>query len=145
MRLTSYSDYSLRVLLYLAGSRGAWVRIREISDACGISENHLSKIVHHLGQSGIVDTRRGRGGGLRLARAPEKIRVGSFLRETEGADQLVECFRGGKCVYAPFCGFQSALHSAQREFFRHLDRFTLADFVESPQFRKGFEKIASHA
>src|SRR5512144_2872625 len=92
MQLTRYSDYSLRVLMYLAVRPDHLATIEEISDAYGISRAHLMKVVHQLGRAGLLETVRGRGGGMRLAQAPERISIGGVVRRTEDKLALVECF-----------------------------------------------------
>lgn len=146
MRLTLMTDYSLRVLMFL-GVRGdgpGLASIREIAQAYGISENHLVKVVHRLGQTGLVETVRGRGGGLRLAVPPGEIRLGDVVRLTEESLAPVECFTargepepragagGGPaagCVIAGPCGLQRTLHEALRAYMAVLDRTTLADLL----------------
>lgn len=131
MQLTNYSDYSLRVLIYLAVRETELATIEEIATAYGISKGHLMKVVHQLGLAGYVETVRGRGGGLRLARAPEQIRVGEVVRRTEGKMALVECFdpRESLCRIEPACGLRFVLKEALEAFLRTLDRYTLADLV----------------
>jgi Rrf2 family transcriptional regulator, nitric oxide-sensitive transcriptional repressor len=130
VQLTRYSDYSLRVLIYLAIEEERRATIDEIARAYGISRAHLMKVVHHLGRRGYVETLRGRGGGIRLARAPGEIRVGSLLRETEGERPLVECFAApGACRIEPACALRGALQEALEAFLETLDRYTLADLV----------------
>ena len=92
MRLTDYTDYSLRTLMYLGLNRNGLVTIQEIADTYGISKNHLMKVVHQLGVAGMVDTVRGRNGGLRLKKEPEDINLGQVVRGTEPDLTMVECF-----------------------------------------------------
>jgi len=131
MQLTRYSDYTLRVLIYLATDPERWVTIEDIARAYGISKAHLTKVVHQLGLRGYLETLRGRGGGLRLARRPEEIRVGDVLRSTEENMALVECFdpASSQCVIEPLCGLRPVLSEALTAFVRVLDRYTLADLV----------------
>lgn len=131
MQLTRFSDYSLRVLIYLALHRDRWVTIDEIARGYGISQSHLMKVVQQLGQLGYVETLRGRGGGLRLAREPEAIRVGRVVRDTEENLTLVECFdpETDRCAISPACGLQGALARALQSFLATLDEYTLADLV----------------
>src|SRR5512141_1154998 len=96
MRLTVFSDYTLRVLMYLALDRTRLATIPEIATAYGISENHLMKVVHQLARAGIVESGRGEGGGIRLARAPGEIRVGEIVRASGGDATIVECLSGNR-------------------------------------------------
>lgn len=133
MRLTTFSDYSLRVLMYLGVHSERLATIREITEAYGVSENHVMKVVHHLAQHGYIETTRGKGGGMRLARRPEKINIGELVRETEESLAIVECFdkSASKCRIAPACMLKGILSSAMDEFFAVLDRHTLADLLVS--------------
>jgi Rrf2 family nitric oxide-sensitive transcriptional repressor len=130
MQLTRYSDYSLRVLMHLAVTPSPLSRIEEIADAYGISRGHVMKVVRHLAALGLVETVRGRGGGLRLARPPEAVNVGRVIRQTEENLALVECFRpDGRCPIAPACVLRTALGEALDAFLAVLDGYTLADLV----------------
>lgn len=130
MQLTLYSDYSFRVMIYLALAPERLVTIEEIARRYAISKAHLTKVVHELGRRGFVETVRGRRGGLRLARRPETIGVGELLRATEGRLDLVECFApDGACVIEPACGLRHVLDEALEAFLAVLDRYTLADLV----------------
>jgi Rrf2 family nitric oxide-sensitive transcriptional repressor len=131
MRLTTFSDYSLRVLVYLAVHRDRLATIGEIARAYGVSENHLMKVVHHLAQHGHVETIRGKGGGMRLARAPADIVIGAVVRESEDNVAFVECFDAGTsdCRIAAACLLKKVLGEALEAFFATLDRYTLADVV----------------
>ncbi|TCI00911.1 Rrf2 family transcriptional regulator [Roseococcus sp. SYP-B2431] len=136
MRLTLHTDYALRALIYLGLRRGRRVSIREIAAAHRISENHLVKVVHNLGRGGFLETTRGKGGGLRLARAPEEIRIGDVVRFTEEDMALAACFQdpaqGGGCALIDACRLQSLLGEALGAFLAVLDRRTLADLLLSP-------------
>jgi Rrf2 family nitric oxide-sensitive transcriptional repressor len=131
VQLTRYSDYSLRVLIYLAVDPDRLVTIEDIARSYDISKAHLMKVVHQLGLRGYLETVRGRGGGLRLARRPEEIRVGDVVRSTEGNMALVECFdpASSQCVIEPMCGLRSVLSEALTAFLAVLDRYTLADLL----------------
>ncbi|KMO33784.1 Rrf2 family transcriptional regulator [Methylobacterium tarhaniae] len=129
MRLTRYTDYALRTLLYLGANEPRQGSIAEIARAYGISENHLTKVVHQLGRLGLVRTIRGRGGGLRLARPPGEIVVGAVVRQTEEDLALVECFGSGACAITPACRLRHALGEALAAFLAVLDRYTLADLL----------------
>lgn len=144
MQLTRYTDYALRVLIYLGHKGDELSTINEISEIYGVSENHLMKIVHGLGKLGYVTTLRGKGGGLKLGRSPGEIRIGQVVRDTEETLDLVECFAhdyGGDCRLAANCKLKSVLADAQQAFFDSLDQYTLKDLVTK---RKPFSKIELH-
>jgi Rrf2 family transcriptional regulator, nitric oxide-sensitive transcriptional repressor len=127
MRLKSYTDYALRVLMHLAARPDRLSSIGEIARTYRISHNHLMKVVQDLRTESFLDAVRGRSGGIRLARAAEKISVGDVVRHTEGTFDLVDC---GSCVIAPACALTAALHEARRAFMAVLDGYSLADLVE---------------
>ena len=132
MRLTLYTDYSLRVLMYLGSKEiGELSTIQEISDRYQISKNHLTKVVHELGKMGLLETVRGRGGGIRLNVKPEDINVGELVRKTEDDFYLVECFRedGNQCILSSACRLKGALHEALVAYLAVLDKYTIADFL----------------
>lgn len=130
MKLTHYSDYSLRVLIFLGVHPGRLSTISEISESYGISRNHVVKVVHHLGQLGYVNTMRGKHGGLRLAGEPANINLGKLIRETEASLQIVECFGDDEaCVLSPVCVLKKALGEALTAFIETLDKYTLADLI----------------
>lgn len=133
MKLTDYTDYTLRMLIYLGMHRDRLVTIQEIADAYGISKNHLTKIAHQLGLEGIVETSRGRGGGLRLKREPEAIRIGDVVQATEADFSLVECFHSenNHCVIAPNCRLKFVLGEALQGFFKVLNSYTLGDLLQN--------------
>jgi Rrf2 family nitric oxide-sensitive transcriptional repressor len=133
MKLTSFTDYSLRVLIYLAADTTRRATIAEIATAFGISENHLVKVVHYLGRQGWIETVRGKGGGLLLAMPPEKVNVGHVVRDTEGAALPAECFLedGGHCVITSSCRLKGVLGEAVTAFYAVLDRYTLADLARN--------------
>ena len=131
MQLTLFSDYSLRILLYLTMHPGRRVALPEISTAYGISQNHLVKVVQRLIEEGWVESARGRGGGLQLARKPAEINVASVVRRTEPHLNLVECFseQSNTCPIDSACGLKKVLWRAQEAFFKELEQHTLADFA----------------
>lgn len=134
MRLTTFSDYSLRVLMYLGAQPDRLVTIPEIAAGHGISESHLMKVVHHLGRCGLIETVRGKGGGLRLASAPQDIVLGDVIRNTESDFTLVECFgTNGTCRIQGACQLNSILREALNAMFLALDGYTLADLLMNPQ------------
>jgi len=128
LQLTRYTDYALRVLLYLGAQPERVCSIAEISQAYGLSQNHLMKIAHELGKAGYVSSVRGRMGGLRLARRPDQINVGAVVRNTETDLELAPC---GSCVIAPACRLSSVLDEALAAFMAVLDGYTLADLLKS--------------
>lgn len=131
MRLTTFSDYALRVLVYLGVHDEGLATIGDIAAAYDISENHLMKVVHYLGQRRYIETVRGKGGGMRLARAPEKINVGELVRGTEENLKLVECFdkKASDCRIEAACVIRGVLGRALEAFFGVLDGYTLADLL----------------
>ncbi|GKV65431.1 MULTISPECIES: RrF2 family transcriptional regulator [Sporosarcina] len=136
MRLTMYTDYSLRVLIFLASKRPDELStVQEISDAYGISKNHLTKIVHELGKLELIETIRGRGGGIRLSVDPKDINVGELVRKTEDDFHLVECFDPNKnlCVLSSACRLKGVLYEALQAYFSVLDGYTIADFLHNKE------------
>lgn len=130
MRLTTMTDYALRLLMYLAQQPGRLCTIAEAAQAHGISEAHLMKVTHHLGLLGWIETVRGKGGGMRLAREPHEISLGEVVRDMEPDFHLVECFStGNTCVRTGDCALTGVLHSALQDFLARLDGVTLADIV----------------
>ncbi len=131
MKLTKFSDYSLRLLIYLAVHRDRVVSIREVSRAYGVSPHIIVKAVQLLVEEGVVASVRGRQGGLRLDRSPSEINVGRILRRTEPDLDLVECFSPATntCPIAPACGLKGVLMDARKAFLAVLDAHTLADFL----------------
>lgn len=130
MRLTTHTDYALRVLVYLAVSPDGRVRIREISDSYGISHHHLTKVVRELQLRGFVTTVRGKRGGISLCRSIDGINIGDVVRQLEGMEYLVECFSpDNRCVITGACTLPRALHEAIEGFMAALDRYTLEDIV----------------
>jgi Rrf2 family transcriptional regulator, nitric oxide-sensitive transcriptional repressor len=140
MYLTRYTDYSLRVLIYLGLKQNQPATIREIANSYGISRNHLMKAVHQLGRRGYIRTARGKGGWISLARGPELINVGDVVRHMEERVDIVECFDPAKnhCRIAPVCILKRALHEALGSFLTTLDHYTLADILQS---RKGLSAL----
>lgn len=133
MRLTSFTDYSLRVLIYLAAQPAGRPTIAQIARAFDIKENHLTKVVHALGKAGWLANVRGKGGGLALAMPPERINVGAVVRTTEGEVMPAECFEPGNrnCSIGRICELRDVLGEAVQQFYRVLDAYTLADIVRN--------------
>jgi Rrf2 family transcriptional regulator, nitric oxide-sensitive transcriptional repressor len=132
MRLTVYSDYALRVLMYLAVKQDRLATIAEIAAKYDISENHLMKVAHQLGVAGYVETVRGRGGGLRLAKPVEMIGLADVVRYTEPDMAIVSCFKpvDGPCAIRPCCVLRRALETARDAFMAVLEDYTLGDLVK---------------
>jgi Rrf2 family transcriptional regulator, nitric oxide-sensitive transcriptional repressor len=133
MKLTAFTDYSLRVLIYLATQPERRATIGGIAAAFDISEHHLTKVVHFLGKKGWLANVRGKGGGLELATLPELIGVGDVVRHTEGPAMPAECFEedGGHCSIADICELRGVLGRAVKAFYGILDQYTLADLVHN--------------
>lgn len=141
MRLTMYTDYSLRVLLYLGSKQDDKLStIQEISDAYQISKNHLMKVTFELGKAGYIETVRGRGGGIRLADLPQNINVGTVVRKMEDDFHLVECFDSehNRCPITPVCGLRGVLGKALEAYLAVLDSYTLEDLLFN---REGLRQI----
>jgi len=143
MQLTLYTDYSLRVLLYLSLNPRRMATITEISESYQISRNHLVKVVHNLATQGFLQTTRGRGGGLTLARAPAEINIGDVVRHTEVNFHLVECFdrEHNTCPISAACFLKGGLYEAQRAFLAVLDRYTLAEVLENQEWLRSVLRV----
>jgi Rrf2 family nitric oxide-sensitive transcriptional repressor len=132
MRLTVYSDYALRLMMYLGLNDGRLSTISEIADAYQISKAHLMKITHELGLKGLIETVRGRQGGMRLGKAASMISVGDIVRACEPDFAIVPCFEANGtivCVIQPSCVLKRALAAATAAFLDTLDGYTLSDLV----------------
>lgn len=131
MRVSTYSDYALRVLMQAALRRPARITVDEVADAFGISRHHLVKVVHDLGQHGYLATWRGIGGGFTLALPPEKIRVGDIVRLGEESETVIDCKDrlGRRCQIFPACRLKGVLDEAAAAFFAVLDSYTLRDLL----------------
>ena len=138
MRLTSFTDFALRVLMRLAGEPTRSFSTNEIANEFGISRNHLAKVVRDLADGGFITTQRGAGGGFTLARPPQSITLGEVVRALEARQALVECFRGdgGACVLTPRCRLKMRLAAAREAFIRELDATTLAECAYPARPRK---------
>ena len=130
MRLTTMTDYALRLLMYVAQRPERLCTIAEVAQAYGISEAHLMKVTHQLGLQGWLETVRGKGGGIRLAHPPAKINLGAVVRGVEPDFYLAECFApNNACTLTGNCGLTGILNSALADFFAHLDHYSLADLL----------------
>jgi Rrf2 family transcriptional regulator, nitric oxide-sensitive transcriptional repressor len=132
MRLTAFTDYCLRALIFVALKGQEPATIAEIAQHHGINRNHLVKVVFRLGQLGYLRTSRGKGGGIRLAGDPAEFNLGKLVRQTEQGWALVECFNDGdcRCIIEPACVLKTALRAALDAFFAVLDDYTLADLIK---------------
>lgn len=137
MRVTRYTDYSLRVLMYVALKGNELSTIAEIAEAYDISKNHLMKVVNQLANKGYLQAVRGKNGGMRLGHAAEKINIGKLVRDTEQDLELVECFgKNNACVITPACELKRVLAQALEAFFSSLDNYTLADLLPQKYQKK---------
>jgi len=138
MRLTSFTDYTLRTLLHLGTNPGRLVTIQEIADLHSISKNHLMKVVNELARNGVIETVRGRNGGFRLAHAPKDINIGAIVRMSESDFYMAECFDPGgtPCGLVTACSLKGVLGSATAAFLAELDRHTLATLLPEPAPRE---------
>ncbi|RFC34934.1 MAG: transcriptional regulator, BadM/Rrf2 family [Candidatus Nitrotoga sp. SPKER] len=136
MQFTHFTDYSLRTLIYLGAQKNMLATISEVAAKYGISRSHLTKVVHQLANRGYIQTTRGKGGGMRLARLPQLINLGDVVRDMEENINLVECFnaKNQSCPLLPACTLKSVLLEARKNFFDTLDRYTLADLLTNQSF-----------
>ncbi|OSP55854.1 Rrf2 family transcriptional regulator [Pseudoruegeria sp. SK021] len=134
MRLTAFTDYGLRILMRMAGDPSRGFSSADLADELGLSRNHLAKIIQHLARAGLVQTRRGAGGGAILARPAADIRLGQTVGLLEEGQPLVDCFSpdGGTCSLGADCRLKGRLRAAEAAFLAELDRTTLADIALSP-------------
>lgn len=147
MRLTLHTDYALRLLMLLALEPDDRHTIEEAARRYAISRNHMMKVAQTLTQAGFVESTRGRGGGLRLARAPEAINLGAVVRASEDSFALVECFDAARngCIVAPACGLRGPLEEALAAFLAVLDRYSLADLVARPGTFRAMRRLLAEA
>ncbi len=130
MQLTTFSDYTMRVLIYLGLQHGKLATIAEIARAYGVSENHLMKVVHNLAQQGFIETVRGKGGGMRLAKPPQHINLAEVVRMTEGRAGLLDCLDAeSACCIQPACKLTGILREAQDAMYAALGKYSLADLL----------------
>jgi Rrf2 family nitric oxide-sensitive transcriptional repressor len=142
MRLTLHTDYALRLLMLLALEPDSACTIEDAARRYRISRNHLNKVVQTLAQAGFVESQRGRGGGVRLARQPENINLGQVVRATEDNFHVVECFcRADACVVTPACQLKDPLQQALAAFLAVLDRHSLAELVRNPSASRRMRKL----
>ena len=144
MQLSLQTDFGLRTLMSLAAAR-TLLSVDDIARSYGISRNHLAKVAQRLQAEGFIETFRGRGGGMRLARPASEIVVGDVVRRLENLDSFVACFAGGSgCAAQSLCGLKPVLSGAMAAFLAHLDRITLADLVpDMAAFVRNLEEAAA--
>lgn len=147
MRLSEYTDYTLRVLMYCAARPQEMVTIGELAEHHGVSKNHLMKVVNDLARQGLIETTRGRGGGLRLMKDPAAIRIGDVVRASETDFRLVECFdaRTNACSLTPSCRLKHLFSHALQAYFEPLDAATLADVASPPPAKAKRSRTATVA
>lgn len=135
MRLTMFTDYSLRTLMYLSQHQGRLCTAREIAEGYGISLNHIVKVVHRLSQLGFIDSTKGKGGGIKLSRPPEEMNLWNLVQELETDFTVVECFdkAHNTCRIVSACGMKAILQEAMKAFAHTLSQYTIADAVSKPQ------------
>ncbi len=131
MRLTTFTDYTIRVLIFMGIHPEQSTTVGELAQRYDISRNHLTKVIHYLGQQGYIETQRGKGGGIKLAINPEDINIGKLIRDTEKHTALAECFNKGncQCKILSACRLTGILREAQESFYRVLDKYTVADLI----------------
>jgi Rrf2 family nitric oxide-sensitive transcriptional repressor len=130
MHITRYTDYSLRVLMYLAVKGDELSTIQDIADSYAISKNHLMKIVQALSAKNYLLAIRGKNGGIKLNTDPKDINIGTLVRDLEQDQSIVECFgQANACVITPSCQLKSIFHEALESFFKSLDNYSLADLI----------------
>lgn len=143
MNLTTFTDYSLRVLMYLKLRNGTRVTVSEVSEYFGVSQNHIVKVVHNLGKMGLIETSRGKGGGFALLPHADQTRLGDLVRLLEPDKDMVACTdkSGVACTIAPACLLVPILDSAVEKFYSELNRYTLADIVNAQQSDKAVSSL----
>ena len=134
MQLNLKTDYSLRLLLFLAVHPGEVVPVGRVAKVFGVSSHHLAKVAQTLADLGFLAVQRGRGGGISLAENPSQVSLSAVVRKVEGSLALVECFdpKTNTCVIAPVCGLKKILQEAQAAFFAVLEKYSLSDLLKNP-------------
>ncbi|HRE44255.1 MAG TPA: Rrf2 family transcriptional regulator [Terricaulis sp.] len=143
MRLTLHTDYALRLLMLLALEPEETHTVESVSRRYDISRNHLNKVVQTLAQAGFIESQRGRGGGVRLAKPAEALNLGRIVRATEDNFHIVECFcrETNTCVVAPACGLRDPLDEALAAFLAVLDRYSLSDLIKNPATSRRMRRL----
>ncbi len=133
MQLTSFTDYGLRTLMYVAARSEHTTSVKEIAEHYGISRNHLVKVVHRLSQLGYIETTKGKGGGIKIAKDAEKLRLGDLIAQLEPNMNMVECFdaKTNTCRITGSCQLKHYLFEATQNFINTMNKYTLADTVQN--------------
>lgn len=136
MKLTNFTDYSLRTLMFLASCDNNFSTVKEISEFFKISQNHMVKVVHSLSKNGYIISKKGNGGGISLAKNTNEIVIGDVIRDVEINFDIVECFnaKNNQCVISPICGLKEILFNAKKAFMTELNKYTLADLTSTKVF-----------
>lgn len=142
MQLTLFTDYSIRVLLYVSRQSGHLVTIREISDYYGISMEHMRKVIHKLAKYGYLDSFRGKYGGVQLAKQPKEIKIGKVIMDMEEDMSIMNC-EAQSCILDPDCSLKGALKKASSAFVQVLNEYTLADLNGNRSLKRRFKQIDS--
>lgn len=135
MQLTRFTDYGLRALIYVTAKNGQIASVKEISEQHGISRNHLVKVVHRLSQLGYIETTKGKGGGIKIAKDAEKLRLGDLIKQLEPNMNMVECFdaKTNTCRITGSCQLKHYLFEATQNFINTMNKYTLADTVQNKE------------
>lgn len=128
MQLTKFTDNALRVLIYLAANPDQKVTVAALAEACNVPRNHLTKVIHTMALNGLVDTSRGKGGGVTMAKPANQLNVGDVVRAMEGMDELINCDIP-KCPMGPKCDLRTLLRQGQNAFLDTMDTKTISDLV----------------
>lgn len=142
MQLNKFSDYGLRVLMYIAPHRDLPYTIPELATQLQVSKNHLVKIVHFMSKQNWIMTMRGKGGGIRLNTSTLSLRLGDILKVLEGDQDIVEC-NHPPCVLRSRCGLKGVLNQAVHDFYHHLNQYTLQQVTELPPYFKGSTSLST--
>lgn len=135
MQITRFTDYGLRTLMYVAARSENIASVKEVSDHYGISRNHLVKVVHRLSQLGYIETTKGKGGGIKIAKGTEKLRLGELIKQLEPNMNMVECFdaKTNTCRITGSCQLKHYLFEATQSFINTMNKYTLADTVQNKE------------
>ncbi|WP_246727908.1 Rrf2 family transcriptional regulator [Chelativorans sp. Marseille-P2723] len=130
--MTLHTDYAMRMLIMLGAHNREPVTVQQVADTYGLSRNHLLKVARKLRQMGIIDTTRGRAGGIQLAKEPADINIGTIVRATEDDLALVECMKtGGRCLLSPSCRLKGIVREALDAYLAVFDKYSLADLIQN--------------